>query len=981
MRPRLTLFALVIALLSCTALLAQQTGSISGRATATDGSALPGVTVEARSNVLPQPRVTVTDANGDYRLPALQPGTYTVTFTLTGMQTLTRRAEVILSQNTVADAKLGVQGLAESITVTAESTLVDRTSTELKSGLSNQEIQTLPVGQDYRDLLKLAPAVPLTADAVRGPSSGGSGQDNVYQFDGVNVSLPQYGTLSSEPAAYDIAQVNVTKGGAKAIDFNRAGGFTIDSVSKSGTNKFSGQVSYQILNHGMTAQAKSDPNSRFSKDRAWGEINLGGPILADRLFFYGSYYRPTETRNNRANLYGPLPQYKSTRNEEFGKLTFTPTSTLLFNGSYRTSKRTGTSSLFAANAASTTGTGDQSKQNIGILEGSWILGSRSFATVKFNDYTLKTQSRPDILADATVATALGTHIDFNNLDKIGLLNVPLPTSNAAANAFRAPFITRYGYDVNGVKTGGGSVGVATTFDNDDFFRKSGQFGYNLTLGTNMTHDLHAGYQRFKDSENLLRSTNGWGSITVLGGTSNCPSNTACAGQPIFVQAAFQQQSGAGVPPIHSEIVSDNLELNDTIAWGNWSFNAGVLASHDVYYGQGLKAADNLAGFLAAPGSKYKMYNIPFKKMVQPRFGSTWAYNGVDTVYASFALYNPAASSLPRAASWDRNLRATINAYFDANGNLIGVQPVASSSGKLFVQDMKPRTVHEYLLGTAQQVTNRWSGRLYGRYRHTDHFWEDTNNTARADFNAPPPISHDPYIPDLDARRAAIGSGSSYVIANLDGAFTKYYEATLESDWRGDKAFVHGTYTWSHYYGNFDQDGTTGCSTPPTAGAPCDDQNTFIGSSNIGDGAGRQLWNNKYGNLHGDRRNILKIYGAYTLPWRASAGAFAIYQSGQPWEAWNYEIYKPQVGGSTSDTIRYAEHAGSRKTPAHYQVDLNYTQNFPFRGYNLQLAGDVFNILDRQTGFHYQPSVHNSLFGQPGAFYDPRRFQVALRVQF
>src|SRR5207244_8203250 len=69
-------------------------------------------------------------------------------------------------------------------------------------------------------------------------------------------------------------------------------------------------------------------------------------------------------------------------NEEFGKLTFTPTGALLFNGSYRTSKRTSKSSLFAANAASTTGTGDESKQNIGILEGSWILGSKSFATVK-----------------------------------------------------------------------------------------------------------------------------------------------------------------------------------------------------------------------------------------------------------------------------------------------------------------------------------------------------------------------------------------------------------------------------------------------------------------------------------------------------------------------------------------------------------------------------------------------------------------------
>src|SRR6266481_5011548 len=120
-----SLLCIVFITLSGTALLAQQTGSISGRVTATDGSALPGVTVEGRSNVLPQPRVTVTDGAGDYRLPALIPGDYTVTYSLAGMQTVNRKATVILSQNTVADVKLGLAGVTETITVTAAATLVD----------------------------------------------------------------------------------------------------------------------------------------------------------------------------------------------------------------------------------------------------------------------------------------------------------------------------------------------------------------------------------------------------------------------------------------------------------------------------------------------------------------------------------------------------------------------------------------------------------------------------------------------------------------------------------------------------------------------------------------------------------------------------------------------------------------------------------------------------------------------------------------
>ncbi len=92
-----------------------------------------------------------------------------------------------------------------------------------------------------------------------------------------------------------------------------------------------------------------------------------------------------------------------------------------------------------------------------------------------------------------------------------------------------------------------------------------------------------------------------------------------------------------------------------------------------------------------------MYEIPFSKMIQPRIGATWAYNGTDTVYGSYARYNPAASSLPRAASWDRNLIGTfIDTHFDANGVVFAAVPVGSSSGKLFVDDMTPRTIDEYV---------------------------------------------------------------------------------------------------------------------------------------------------------------------------------------------------------------------------------------------------------------------------------------------
>jgi hypothetical protein len=950
---------------------AQQTGAISGKVVDSGGGVLPGVTVEARSDLLPTPRVTTTGAEGEYRLVALPPGNYTLTFVLSGMQNVTRQAQVQLAQDTVVDATLGLQGLTETVEVTATVSLVERDTASIKSGVSNEQIMALPVGQDYRDLVKLIPGVQFTADLTRGPSAGGSGQDNVYQFDGVNVTLPLFGTLSAEPASHDIAQVTTIKGGARAVDFDRSGGFTIDSVSKSGANRYAGEISYQFQTPGMTAGLTSGAQSRFEADRRWLTANFGGPVIPNKVHFYTSYYRPENRRENRSNLYGALPEYELTRDEGFGKVTVTPTNSVLLNFSYRGSDRSDKSNRFAFNQAASTGSGNEAQQQIGIAEGSWVINSRSLLTFKYTHFAYETKGTPDIIADVAFSDAPGTRLDVANLDRMGLLTVPLIISGQTAyNAFVQPIINRYGYVQNGVATGGGLNGIATQLDDNDFFRDAGQIAYNISLGSAISHDLHVGYQQYVDSEDLLRSSNGWGSITVPGGRSGFSFN----GAPIFYTARFQAQALGRAAPIHSEYRSQSFEVNDAIRWQNFTFNAGLLVSRDRLYGQGLREDSSaLSGYVSAPGNKYLMYEIPFSKLIQPRLGVTWAYNGRDTIYGSFAKYNPAASSLPRAASWDRNLTgAFVDAHFDANGVLMGTAPVGSSSGKLFVPDMTPRRIDEYLIGTARQINTGLTGRAYWRYREGSHFWEDTNNNARQVYNPPDGIPRDLYIPNLAAQLAQITSGSSYVIAELDDAYTKYYEVTLEGEYRTGKAFVRGSYTWSHYYGNFDQDSS----------GVTNDANVFIGSSNIADGAGRQLWNFREGDLRGDRPHMFKVYGYYMLNWNATAGAYLVAQSGQPWETWNYEPYLGLPGISASDTARFAEPAGSRRTDGHWQLDLNYTQNFRLANrLNLQIAADLFNVNNRQTGYNFQPAFHDSAYNTPRDYFDPRRFQLAARLRF
>jgi hypothetical protein len=481
-----------------------------------------------------------------------------------------------------------------------------------------------------------------------------------------------------------------------------------------------------------------------------------------------------------------------------------------------------------------------------------------------------------------------------------------------------------------------------------------------------------GFRHAEDAEDLSRTQQGLGTISFLSTADE------------LIQAEFLRSEGTD--PIHSEYHSDNLEINDNITMGKWNFNIGVMLSHDTLYGQDLtEDSSTPSGYRVSVGSKYEMYDIPWEDMIQPRLGIVRTLRDTnETVYANYAVYNPAASSLPRAASWARNRRSlTVRNYYNSEGVLVRTEDRGATSGKFFQPDMNPRQVQEYLLGYNREYSNGWTLRANARYRWGHNFWEDTNNNARTRFAVTSPYgdqaeieARGDYIPDLDLYRFGedgqnngVG-GSSYVIAELDGAFNKYYEVVADVEKRGEKYYAKGTYTWSHYYGNFDQDNTTANN----------DSNIFIGSSNLADGVGRQLWDFKYGNLKGDRRHILKIYGHYEMPWKGTLGAFAVYQSGEAWETSDVEFYR-EYTGSSSSTNRFSEPAGSRTGPDHTQLDLNYTHTFKFSRATLALDLDIFNVFDNQTDFNINSQANSPNYGIGRDFFDPRRWQLGARLAF
>jgi hypothetical protein len=495
-----------------------------------------------------------------------------------------------------------------------------------------------------------------------------------------------------------------------------------------------------------------------------------------------------------------------------------------------------------------------------------------------------------------------------------------------------------------------------------------------------THNLHFGYHTEEIEEFLRRTSNGWGAISYGGGEEN-DDYVDEVGVFNWWFRATPYQAGLetlGVPPIRSYVETQNFELNDTIVWQDWTFNVGVLFSQDELYGQGLAVnKSNPSGFETAPGNKYLMKKISFSDMIQPRLGVTWDFAENMSAFANYARYYPSASSLARAASWDRNLNRTVEVYFDENGDFIVAQDRRSSSGKLFEEGIDPRHIDEYIVGMTWEVSDQLTTRVHYRRREAQDMWEDTPNNMRTNtrgggFEGTMPDGWAPrelYIPELSTYSELGLSDFSYVIAQLDRSYTEYDEIGIEAEWQGDRWYLLGSYTWSRYRGNFDQDNTT----------TNNDQNIFIGSSNIADGFGRNLWDLKDGTLKGDRPHLFKFYGYYDLAWKAQVGFYALYQSGQPWETWDGRIY-----GYSSSTIRYAERAGSRRSEAHYQLDLNYTQNFYFGAndrYAVQLRADIFNVFDNQTGYNINPFATSAGYGDPRSYYNPRRLQLEAKFQF
>ena len=288
-----------------------RTGIISGTVQDSSGGPLPGVTVEAVKVDTGVKRMSITDGQGRYEIPALQIGKYQVTATLSGFCTSVQKAfDLTLDRQAVIDIRMLPGELHEEVTVSANPPLVDSISSAAVDLVDQRKVQQLPLnGRDIFQLAAIQSGVPTARAQGRGVNTGNGIQisifgsrpvQNNFRLDGVSItdftgSTP--GSINGVTLGVDAIQEFTVLGVNYGAQYGRAAGGVVNVATRAGTNELRGTVFFFHRNDNLDARNFFDPEKPEFRRHQFG-LSLGGPIVRGKTFFFANYESLREVRGN-----------------------------------------------------------------------------------------------------------------------------------------------------------------------------------------------------------------------------------------------------------------------------------------------------------------------------------------------------------------------------------------------------------------------------------------------------------------------------------------------------------------------------------------------------------------------------------------------------------------------------------------------------------------------------------------------------------
>lgn len=999
MRVRNLGYALLALLMSAAAAQAQisTTGTIEVIVADQEGLRVPGVTVTARSADAVTTRTAVTDDQGRALLVALEPSNqYIVTSELAGF-TQVRNENVLVRAGQTATLRvtLSLGGLTEQVQVTVESPLVDTTSATTGQDITLQLTESLPTGRSYQSYLQLVPGVmPDDPQSPGNPASKsglnysdiagqvGISRDNVYYFDGINVTDPLTGTFGANLNTEIIQEQKVITGAIPA-EFVGVPGLIANVITKSGGNTFSGSANYFFQNDALVAENENSPDEEFSTyDTAF---TLGGPIMRDRAWFFGSYRRTErETDVTSLDTLQSLRSVTNAQDQGFAKATWAPTSSDTISATFLNDP----TDISGSDNRDITNARDRAIEQGGNR---YALGySRLFGPALFeasynvhngqvSQFSAIRDPQNSVLFRSTDSRTLADEqLGGFGQDLINERDVKLATASIQWNMGRH------------ILKAGGEMQWNENYRNTEFLGSATYTSLPAHLAGITAGEISSGSfsgsigfdpLNTSDYEGLIRTIDASANRASFYAAFDANSDGTISADEVATGLTFASTAGnpnglvnydrtfqSSLGPQETSSEGLSFFVQDSFTFNRFSFNVGLRAEQWKHF--------------ATTGEDIFTFDWEFA----PRLSAIYDVTG-DGSQKAFAYwgryYDPIRNNMTNFAGTLTGSVLEEQVFMNGDWVTFRTRGGQTQQDAFFAPTTQTPYTDDLSLGYEIDLGRSMSFGATYTNRRTRDILEDYDlslyavDTAGSTAAYPGPIDHpDSLWLGLDYFGYSANPGSNFVIATLAGGERNYQGVELvfrkrySNNWQ-----ALASYTFNKAEGNTNSDSNA----------------DFQGDVLYLDPRAPGQFADQPGNIP----HLFKMAGSYTLPMGLEFGGTYRWNSGtiasrtELRSRRNLPIRLPlsetfEFAGITTERWIQPGSVGALQNPSWGQLDLRAQYRYEMGRANLEGFVDVFNVLNNQDSIRNQDLVAGTggiAFGEAIRFVGPRRFFLGARVSF
>lgn len=973
---------------------AAESGGLRIAITGNGGKPVAGATVKISSPSSLVTKTAVTEADGTVRIAGLDPATdYKVEVVAPGYTELSAKDVVVISgQNLNLGYTLASGGAQQVVVTGSRLAQVDTTSATVGTILNLSVVEALPTTRSYQGYLQLVPGVKPSAAGNPASKSGvnysdiggvtGTSTDNVYILDGIDVTDSNTGTFGSNINSEIIQEQQILTGGIPA-EYAGGSGLVSKVITKSGGNEYHGSVNYYFQNDKLVAKSKHNTNAGFSTYDA--AVTLGGPIIQDKLWFFGSYQKKSRD-TDVVDATSGVAMRTVKRDEKLGfmKVTWQPTDNDRLVASFFNDPTT----ISGSTTASTLNNRDTAQEQGG---NNYRLDyTRDMDNLRMNVYAFRHEGEVSRLAadlsarnDVSFRNASPTNAQINqggfgtsektwrNRDEVGVnAEYFLETATMGTHTIKSGFLTsKNEYTEDSIVTG------------PDKARYSSIAAANA--GVSFADFVGAGWSGASrqvvaaDIPRIINAINGSADKAYYLGLLDTNKDGAVSDAEV---RAYRFTSTAGNPtgqvnnyrikeaqaaPYTVKATGKAFYLQDTWTIDKLTVNAGVRAEEWKH--------------LDSKGEQ----SAKFKWKAAPRLSTVYDYagDGRSKVWAFVGrYYDPIRTNMSDFAG---NLTGPVldeQVYLGDKWLTFRTRGGPKTPDALIAPSTKTPYTDEFMLGWATSIGRDYTVSLTYTKRKTRDILEDYDLALYSDPTLTTATAHEGYAAPGSAYYLPYSyfgytsaPNSNYVIGTLAGGKRDYQgiEVSLtkakRDNWSGA-----ASYTYNEAKGNTNSDSNA------------DFQGDWVALDPRAP--------NAYGPQPGNIKHQVKAYGTYFFNNGLELSGVFNWNSGSLYSRTQSISRRylpmmdaPYVNGGVLDTWITPGSVGSQTAPSYYTFDMRLKYVYKLTGsQKVELFVDLFNVLDKQSPTAVMPLVAGNgayKFGEATEWVEPRRLYLGARYSF